>query len=331
MRFVPVVPLILIASSAVAQPLDGAFTLRAARDTNQVNVNFQYEDGRSNWGRNFDRSELSDVKREGERITFTMRRDPGTFTFDGRGTPDRAAGWYGFTPSPDFQRGIEKLGFRDVDAKALFVFALEGLTLDRVRQIQRLVSDDLDTAKLVRLINHGAGVKYIQAMTDAGFKGLTSDEYRRARDHGVSADFSREMREFGMQLSLDELIRARDHGVSADYVRAMRNAGYKLSHEELIRTRDHGVSVDFMKRMTELGYADLPIAEYVRMRDHGVTAEYIEALRETGYTKLTPNELVRLRDHGVSADYVRRVKEMLKESPTVEQIIRMRNSGFPTR
>ena len=327
-RLVPVVALLSLAPVA-AQSQDGAFTLRETREGSRVNINFQYGDGHSNWGRTFETSELSGVSRTGDKIAFTLKRDAGTFTFEGRGTMERAAGWYAFAPNADFQRGLEKLGFRDIDGKAMFVFAVEGLTLEGVRQTQRLVSDTLDTAGLVRLINHGAGPKYIQSMTDAGFKGLTTDQYRRSRDHGVSAEFAKDMADLGMKLSLEDLVRTRDHGVTTEYVRAMRAAGYQLSHEELIRTRDHGVTLDYLTRMKDLGYADLPIGEYVRMRDHGVTPDFVEAIRAEGYGKLSASEVVRLRDHGVTASYIRRVKELMKETPSVEQIIRMRNSGFP--
>ena len=330
MRFVPLVAL-LVTVPAAAQQLDGAFTLRAVQEGDRVNINFQYADGRSNWGRTFDRSELSNLSRNGDRITFVMRRDAGTFSFEGKGTADRAAGWYDFAPNAEFQRSLEKLGFRDIEPKDMFVFAIDGLTVDGVRQLQRLVSGTLDTDGLVRLINHGAGLKYIQAMTDAGFKSLSADDYRRARDHGVSAEFAREMAQLGMKLSLDELVRSRDHGVTTEFVREMRAAGFQLTHEELVRTRDHGVTVDFVKRMSQLGHQGLSISDYVRMRDHGVTPDYVEAMRDAGLSKLTASELVRLRDHGVTASYVQRVKEMLKESPSVEQIIRMRNSGFPVR
>ena len=299
MRFVPLVALLSLAPVA-AQSQDGAFTLRAAREGSRVNINFQYGDGHSNWGRTFESSELSNVARNGDKITFTLTREAGTFTFEGRGTLERASGWYDFAPSADFQRGMEKLGYRDIDSRAMFVFAVEGLTLEGVRQLQRLLSDKIDTAGLVRLINHGAGPKYVQAMTDAGFKGLTSDEYRRARDHGVTPEYAKAMADLGMKLSLDELVRSRDHGVTVEYV----------------------------KRMGELGYGGLSHGEYVRLRDHGVTDEYVEAIRAEGYTKLSASELVRMRDHGVTASYIRRVKEMMKEPPSVDQIIRMRDTGF---
>lgn len=326
MRFMPVVVLLLTAPIA-AQQLDGSFTLRASTSDDRIQLNLQFGDGHSNYGRTLERSEFSDISRSGDRITFALRREPGTFKFEGRGSMDRASGWYDFAPSAEFRREMERLGFRNIESKDLSTFALDGLTIAKVQQLQRLVSNTLDTEELVQLINHGAGVKYVQSMTDRGFKNLSSDDYRRARDHGVSADLAGEIADLGMKLSLDELIRVRDHGVIPEYIRAMRNAGYKLQLEELVRARDHGVTTEFMRRMSALGYDKLPLDEYVRLRDHGVTPDFVESLRALGYTNLSANELVRLRDHGVSANYIQRVKEMLKEKPTVEELIRMRDRG----
>lgn len=320
-------PLFLAASILrVSAQQDGAFTLRSGDRDDRVHLNLMYDDGRSNYGRAVERSALTDVVRTGDRITFTLRREPGTLTFDGRGTLDRASGWYGFAPNQNFRSELEKLGYRDIEPANLFVFALDDLTIAKVRQLQQLVSNRLDTGELVRLINHGAGFTYIQAMTSRGFTKLTSDDYRRARDHGVSESFVREMADLGMKLPLEELIRTRDHGVNAEYVRAMRSAGFAVSHHELVRARDHGVTAEFLGRMRELGY-DASLDEYIRMRDHGVTTDFIQSFRELGYTKLSPAELVRLKDHGVSASFVRRMKELLKESPSVEDLVRMRSRG----
>ena len=310
-----------------ATQLDGAFTLRSSDKDDRVSLNLQCEDGRSNFGRMVERSAFTEIVRAGDRVTFNLRREPGTFAFEGRGTMDRASGSYLFTANPQFVRQMETLGYRELEPSALFVLALDDLTVAKVKQLEQMVSNKLDTGELVRLINHGAGHKYIQAMTDLGFKNLTSDEYRRARDHGVSESFVREMADLGMKLSLEELIRTRDHGVTPEYVRAMRDAGFKVSHDELVRARDHGVSADFLGRMRGLGYDRLSLDEYIRMRDHGVTPDFVESMKEVGYTQLTAGELVRLRDHGVSASYVRRVKDRVKESPSVEEIIRMRSRG----
>jgi ribosomal protein L7Ae-like RNA K-turn-binding protein len=329
MRILLVPILVATFAAPVAAQLEGAFTLGTSdKDTsNRVQLNLVYNDGHSNYGRMVERTALTDVVRTGDRITFALRREPGTFSFEGRGSLDRAAGWYGFAGNAEFRQQLEKLGFRNVDPKALFVFALDDLTVARVRQLQQLVSNPLDTAELVRMINHGAGFSYVQAMSGLGFKSLTSDQYRRARDHGVSESYVREMADLGMKLSLEDLIRTRDHGVSAEYVREMRSAGFTVSHEELVRARDHGVSAEFLRRMRGFGYDKLPLGEYIRMRDHGVTPDYVQSMRELGYSNLTANELVRMKDHGVTANYVRRVKELMKESPSAEQLIRMRSHG----
>lgn len=317
---------VTLAAPAAAQ-LDGAFTLRQA-DDGRVQLNFQYQDGRSNWGRSFERSALTDVSQQGEKVTFAMRRPAGTFAFEGRGTIDRAAGWYVFTPSREFRREMEKMGFAGLEDKHLFVFALDDLSPAGVKQLQGLLADSIDTEGLVRLINHGAGLRYVQDMTDAGFRRLTADEYRRARDHGVSAAYAKEMmKEFGIEPSLQELVRLRDHGVTLPFVRGMREAGFQAGLEDLVRARDHGVSPEFVKRMQALGYGGLELSEYVRMRDHGVSPQYVEEMRAAGLDKASARELVRLRDHGVSANFVKRMRELFKEPPTAEQIIRLRTRG----
>jgi hypothetical protein len=327
LRAICVLSLLAGSVQPAAAQLEGAFTLRSGDKDDRLNLNLVYNDGHSNHGRMVARSALTDVVRSGDRITFTLRREPGTFTFDGRGSLDRASGWYGFAPNQGFAADLAKLGFRGIETRALFVFALDDLTVAKVRQLQLMVSNTLDTEELVQLIDHGAGFTYIQAMTDLGFKKLSSDDYRRARDHGVSESFVREMAELGMNLSLEDLIRSRDHGVTPDYVRAMRSAGLQAAHDDLVRARDHGVSAEFLRQMRDLGYDKLPLGEYVRLRDHGVSPEYVQSLRDLGYAKLTASELVRLRDHGVTATYVRRVKELLKEPPSVEQLIQMRSQG----
>jgi hypothetical protein len=285
----------LSALPAAAQ-LDGSFTLRRADDGNRFHLNLLYADGGSNYGGTFERSDFSDVVQKGDRVSFVLRRAPGAMTFEGRGTIDRASGWYDFAPNAEFLRDMERLGFRAIEDSALFVFAMDDLTVLKAKQLQGLVSDTLDTEQLVRLINHGAGLRYVQSMTDLGIKKLSSDEYRRARDHGVSARYVKELSELGFKLSIDELVRARDHGVSAD----------------------------FLTRMNALGYKGLDLQQYVRLRDHGVTPDYAESVGDAGLGKLSADDLVRLRDHGVSAEYIRRMKGLFKETPTVDQIIRLR-------
>ena len=106
-------------------------------------------------------------------------------------------------------------------------------------------------------------------------------------------------------LKMEQLINARDHGVGADYVRDMRQLGYSVPLDELIRARDHGVGVEFVREMATLGYTKLPLDSLIRVRDHSITQSTFQELKTLGYDNLSIDDLVTLRDHGLSADRIR--------------------------
>ena len=160
MRILLVPVLVATFAAPAAAQLEGAFTLgRWDKDTDtRVQLNLVYNDGHSNYGRMVERSALTDVVRTGDRITFALRREPGTFTFEGRGSLDRAAGWYGFTGNQEFRQQLEKLGFRDIEVKELFVFAMDDLTVAKVRQVRRLkelLKESPSAEQLIRMRSHG--------------------------------------------------------------------------------------------------------------------------------------------------------------------------------
>ena len=68
------------------------------------------------------------------------------------------------------------------------------------------------------------------------------------------------MRDLGYRVELADLVRARDHGVSAGYVRELKALGYdNLPLDEVIRLRDHGVTAERIKRANEKAGTKLPL------------------------------------------------------------------------
>ena len=188
----------LPAAATAQETVEGTFTARF--EAGRVHLNLQTDLDRernrsrsdwSNYGRTIELASVGTIDRSSGRVRFTLRREAGTFSFDGRGNSSRTSGDFTFTPSQSFAQAMGRLGYNDLTGSNLFVFALEDVTVAGARQLQQQVSDELNTTQLVRMINHGAGPRYVRDMTDAGFRRLDSGDYVKARDHGVDADFAR--------------------------------------------------------------------------------------------------------------------------------------------
>jgi beta-lactamase regulating signal transducer with metallopeptidase domain len=300
----------------------------------------------------------SDITKADGPVRFRMRRDAGTFSFDGVMHAAVGAGTFTFAPDPNFPAELARRGFARptaaeqydlarADIGYAFVDELtkqgyakpqtselvragqHGVSLTYLRDMGALGHRFQSLEPLVVMRDHGVTPSYIRELADLGYKDLSSEGLRNARDHGITPDYVRAMREIGFgTLTMPELINARDHGVSAEFVRQMAADGHpKLPLDQLIRIRDHGVTPDYMREMRQLGY-DLSLEDFVRARDHGVSVDVVRDMAALGYDKLPIDTLIRARDHGVSPDYVRALKDLGYERLPLDDLILLRDHGL---
>ena len=338
----------------------GTWELRPSRQEGRVNLQIRE---RRNSTRGFtielNRLEgLTDAMLSGGRgdLRFNLKRDAGTFEFEGVFRNGVGAGTYTFVPSTTYPAELVRRGYARPTAEQQYALALGDVGfafLDELNR-QRYPKEDIDTLvraadhgvqyeylrgmgeagyrlgqlePLIRMRDHGVDPAYIEGLRDNGLSGLSADDLVRARDHGVDPGYVRDLRELGHRLGLDELVRARDHGVDPTYIRALRSHGYdRLSIEQLITARDHGVDAGYVESMRKLGFK-LTIEELRNARDHGVDAAFAQGMIKQGYRNLSIGELVRLRDHGVDPEWVRRQNARLREPMTVDELIRLRDRG----
>ena len=290
-------------------------------------------------------------------VRFSLRRDAGTFTFNGIVGGGVGAGTYTFVSNPSFAAELEKRGFGRPTAKEQYRMARSDVSLAFVDELKAQNYTGVTTAELVRAGDHGANLDYLRAMgelgyrvgsldslitlrdhgvspeyvrqlQDLGYKKLTVDELRTARDHGVTPEYVRELADLGYKLTIEELRNARDHGVTAEFVRGMKDLGHtSLSVEQLVNVRDHGVTPEFARQMSELGLPKVPVDQLVKMRDHGVTPDFLRELAALGYKGLDVDALVRLRDHGVTPGYVRELKDLGYAGLPVDELVTLRDHG----
>jgi beta-lactamase regulating signal transducer with metallopeptidase domain/ribosomal protein L7Ae-like RNA K-turn-binding protein len=293
----------------------------------------------------------------GGSVQFRLRRDAGTFTFEGVLRNGVGAGTFSFTADPAFPAELAKRGFARPTAREQYQMARHDVGYAFVDELNKQGYSKPQTSELVRagqhgvhvtylrdmgalgyrlgsleplitLRDHGVTPAYIRELAEQGYKGLAADELRRARDHGITPEYVRAMREAGYgSQPMDELIKARDHGVTPEFVRELGDAGHrKLPLDQLIRVRDHGVSPAYVRELRELGHG-LPIDELVRARDHGVTQDYVRAMRDAGYGSLTMEQLIKARDHGVDVEFVRGMATLGYGSSPMESLVRLRDHG----
>jgi beta-lactamase regulating signal transducer with metallopeptidase domain len=305
----------------------------------------------------FDGLTAAQLSGAGGPIQFRLRRDAGTFTFEGVIRRGVGAGTFSFTPDASFPAELVKRGFARPSPADQYQLARHDIGFAFVDELNRQGYAKPSTAELVRagqhgvnpaylremgglgyrlgsldplitLRDHGVTPDYVRALAELGHKGLSADEIRNARDHGVSADYVRAMRDAGYgSLPMAALVNARDHGVSPEFVRGLADAGHsKLPLDELIRVRDHGVSPEYVRDLGQLGHK-LAIAEFVNARDHGVSVEYVRELAALGYNKVPMAGLVRARDHGVSVQFVRDLKALGYDNLSLDDLITLRDHG----
>ena len=289
-------------------------------------------------------------------LSFKLKRDAGTFEFDGVFQAGVGAGTYTFVPSSTYPGELARRGYArpTLEQQASLAAADVGLAFVDELNRQGYAKEDINTLvragdhgvqyeylrgmgdagyrlgklePLIRMRDHGVDPEYIKGLADYGLSRLSADELVRARDHGVDPTYVRGLRDLGHRLELEPLIRARDHGVDPEYIRALRSQGYdRLSIEQLITARDHGVDGQYVDSMRQLGFK--PTIEELRdARDHGVDAAFTQGMIKQGYRNLSIGDLIRLRDHGVDPEWVRRQNARLRQPMTVDELIRLRDRG----
>jgi beta-lactamase regulating signal transducer with metallopeptidase domain len=281
--------------------------------------------GRSQHGRTYGAGELVGLG-PGPEVRFELRRDAGTFHFEGRfdgsGPGALGQGTFTFEGDPSYVREMAGLGYR-VDEDDLFRLALFDVSTRFIAELRQLGYDDLSLDRLFEFRIHGVSPEYIRAMADVGYRSVPAEKLVEFRIHGVNPEEVRELAKVGLRdLTAERLVEFRIHGVRPDLVRAMAEAGYEdLTAEKLVELKIHGATPEFAREVAELGYRDVPLDRLVEFRIHGVTPEFIREIAETGHEGVPADDLVSLRIHGVTPEFIREQESRAGHKLSIDVIL----------
>jgi beta-lactamase regulating signal transducer with metallopeptidase domain len=239
----------------------------------------------------------------GPEVRFELRRDAGTFRFEGRfdGAGDRTqgTGFFTFDGNPAYTGQMASLGYTVPEGR-LMEFAIHDVSLAFTREIRGLGYEKLPAERLVELRIHGVSPELIRDLQGLGYRDLPAERLVDFRIHGMSPEFIRDLQGLGYRdLPVERLVDFRIHGVSPEFIRNLQGLGYRdLSPERLVEFRIHGVSPEFIHELADAGYRDLPAERLVEFRIHHIDPDFIHKAASDGYRDLSPQQLVELRIRG---------------------------------
>jgi beta-lactamase regulating signal transducer with metallopeptidase domain len=261
-------------------------------------------------------------------VQFRIRRDAGTFTFEGVIRNGVGAGTFSFTPDANFPAEMARRGFTQPTSGEQYQLARYDIGFAFVDELNRQGYTKPQMSDLVRAGQHGVGLTYMREMGALGYRLGTLQPLITLRDHGVTPEYVRQLADFGYKnLTADDVRNARDHGVSGEYVSGMREAGYgSQTLAALINARDHGVTPEYVRTLDQAGYRKTALEDVIRVRDHGVSPEYVLDMHEIGF-KVPLDDLVRARDHGVGPEFAKEIKSLGYDGLTLDDLISLRDHG----
>lgn len=251
----------------------GQWTAERDRDGLQLNMTYRSANGPSMHGHHYKQSDLAGLG-PGPDVHFEMRREAGTFRFDGRfdgsGPGAQGSGTFTFQSNPEYVRDMAGLGY-EIPQTKLVSFALFDVSRAFVQELRSLGYDDLSLDDLVSFRIHGVDADLIRALNAAGYENVPAKKLVSLRIHGATPEFARGMAELGYRgVSLDELVGFRIHGVTPEFIREVAATGHQgVPAADLVSMRIHGVSPDFIRRAEARAGHALTIRELVGMKIHG--------------------------------------------------------------
>ncbi|MBW8878409.1 MAG: M56 family metallopeptidase [Acidobacteria bacterium] len=282
-----------------AEGRQGTWSTERRGDKIQLEMSMSWDGGHHRWtnGETYSAKDLPGLA-AGPDVRFDLRRDAGTFRFEGKLKGDQGSGFFTFAGNPGYVRDMAALGYK-VTEDRLLEMATHDISLAFVREIHDSGYRDASLDKLVEFRIHGVSPQFIHELSTLGYRNVPADQLVELRIHGVSADLVRELAADGYpNVPVDQLVQLKIHGVSPEFIHGLAANGYRgVPADELVQFRIHGVSPEFVKELADTGYRGVRSDQLVQFRIHGVNGNFIrEAVGR--YGKLSADDLVQLKIRG---------------------------------
>jgi hypothetical protein len=285
----------------------------------KVKIEFRSDSDDHNWSSNSDfmLSEFSTLPRD-KKGDFTLTREAGTITFNGKFDGGQGYGHYKFKASTEFKNTLANYGIKGVEEGDEFAFFIINIRKDYITMLESNGYKHLTKDELIAMGALKVDAPYIRFWKEMGYT-LTPDELVSGKALGINGAYVSEIRKAGYtHITFEQLVSFKATGVTGKYIAGLHGAdtkagtngknsqtANKLSADDVVSVKALNVDESYVSAIQKAGYANVSLSDLTGMKAVGVTPAYIEGFRAAGYKNIPAEGLVSLKSLGVTPEFVK--------------------------
>lgn len=294
-------------------------------------IDFKNIDDEHNWSNSssFPISDFSTLPKE-QKGDFTLTRDAGTITFNGKFDGDQGYGHYKFNGNHDYISYLKNAGVENTEDRDLLTFLVLNISKSYLKSLKENGFTSLTKGQLISMAALKVDAGFIRGWKQAGFKDITPSQLVSAKAMHIDSAYVREIQKAGYpNITFQQLVNFKAQGVTGSFVSGFRKAGQlgksgvnvqshsgysastpmtipmEISVNEVSSAKALQIDSAYVKSFAKVGYENLQFHELTSFKVMGVTANYIKSLQDVGYTNLPARSIISLKTMRVTPEFIK--------------------------
>lgn len=292
-------------------------------------IDFKNTDDDHNWSSSssFPISDFSSLPKE-QKGNFTLTRDAGTITFNGKFDGDQGYGHYKFSGNHEYVSYLKNAGVENTEDRDLLTFMLLNVTKSYLKDLQQNGFTNLSKGQLISMAALKVDAAFIKGWKQTGFKNITPQQLVSAKALRIDSSYIHEIQKAGYpNITFQQLVSFKAQGITGNYADGLRKAGragkaisstqshaetststavpIEISVNEISSAKALQIDSAYIKSFAVVGYSNLQFHELSSFKVMGVTAAYIKSLQDMGYKNLPARSIISVKTMNVTPEYIK--------------------------
>lgn len=303
----------------------------------KIRIEFRNEGDDHNWSNSDDFlvSEFSALPKD-TKGDFTLKRDAGTMSFNGKFDGNEGYGHYKFTADNSFADYLKGQGISGIDNNDKFTFFIVNMKRGYLEMLKANGYNHLSKDDLISMAALKVDEPYIKFWKDLGYNHLSSNDLVSGKALGINREYVEEIEKAGYKhLEFDQLVGFKAQGIDAKYISSLKRAKGNKGEAEALPKPDEvtsfkalNVDSNYIRGLEEAGYHNIPMDQLTGLKAVGVTPEYIKGMSSIGYKDLSANDLQSFKALGITPAYVKTFNDAGYKNIPADQLTSLKALGI---